>query len=124
MSGSINEVQLIGFTIPGLVVERYALGLDGDATLSLQLHGIQHLFFQLALGQPTADLDEAVRQGGFAMIDMSDDGEIANIRDVSHRACKQSVAAAPAQGIRALNHRTIDGTENQKTANKGRDSSG
>lgn len=52
MSRGINEIQLVGFPIPGLVIERHALGLDGDAPLTLELHGIQYLLFQLALGQP------------------------------------------------------------------------
>jgi hypothetical protein len=60
----------------------HRLRLDGDAALALQVHGIEHLLFHFAVGQSTAQLDEAVGQGRLAVVDVSDDGKIA---DVLHR---------------------------------------
>merc|ERR1711965_1004631 len=84
MAGRVDEVELVGLTVTGGVVERHALRLDGDAAFALQIHGIQHLLLELAVGQPAANLNEAVRQGGFAVINVRDDGEIANVRNVGH----------------------------------------
>ena len=118
VSGGINEIQLVGLAITGRVVQRHALRLDGDATLTLQLHGIQHLFFELTLTEAATDLNKAVRQRGFTMIDVGDDGEVANILDVSHRACKQSVVAAPARGSGTVSS-PEPGDTKTKTANNG-----
>ena len=84
VAGRVDEVELVGLTVTGGVVERHALRLDGDAAFALQIHGIQHLLLELAVGQPAANLNEAVRQGGFAVINVRDDGEIANVRNVGH----------------------------------------
>src|SRR5690606_13447219 len=43
VAGRINEVQLVGFTIAGLVVQGHAVRFDGDAALALQVHRIQNL---------------------------------------------------------------------------------
>ena len=43
MAGSINQVQLIGLAIPRLVAQGDALRLDGNASLALDVHGIEHL---------------------------------------------------------------------------------
>ena len=60
------------------------MSLDGDAALALQVHGVQHLRLHLALGQRAGDLQQAVRQRGLAMIDVSDDAEISDSRGI-HR---------------------------------------
>jgi len=82
MSGGVDKVQLVGFTIPGFKVERDTLGLDGDATLALDIHGIEHLITHLTGAKAPAYLDKAVGDGGFAMVDMGDDGEIADMAEV------------------------------------------
>ena len=79
MAWCINKVQLIGLTILGLVMQANRLCLDGNASLTLQVHGIQHLLGHFALGQTATMLNKAIGQRGFAMIDMSNDGKIANI---------------------------------------------
>ena len=83
----INKIQLVGFAITGLVVQGHTLGLDGNASFPLQLHGIQHLRLQLTVTKAAANLDKAVCQRGFAMVDMGNDGKVADILDVSHKAC-------------------------------------
>jgi len=55
------------------------LGLDGDAALALDIHRVEDLFLHLAQVEATGHLDEAVGERGFAMVDVSDDGEIADI---------------------------------------------
>ena len=96
MAGGVNEVQLVADAVFGGVVERDALRLDGDAAFTLQVHGVEHLRLHLALLEAAAHLDEAVRQGGLAVVDVGDDGEIANILHlgVAHRETGQAQGEA------------------------------
>jgi hypothetical protein len=50
----IDEVQLVGLPVTRAKAQRHALCLDGDAAFALQVHGIEHLVFHLALFQPAA----------------------------------------------------------------------
>ena len=79
MAGRIDQVERIGLAVGGLVVEPNGLRLDGNAALALELHIVEHLFFHLALGQSACRLNQAVSQRGFAMVDMRDDGKIADM---------------------------------------------
>jgi hypothetical protein len=58
-------------------VEADALGLDGDAALALQVHGIEDLGGHLALAERAGKFEQAVGQGGFAVVDVRDDAEVA-----------------------------------------------
>ena len=79
VAGGVDEVELVGLPVAlRCVVERDALRLDGNAALALQIHRIQHLRLHFALGQAAAHLDEAVGEGGFAVVNMGDDGKIAD----------------------------------------------
>ncbi len=51
--------------------------LDGDAAFPLQVHGIQHLGLHLARSQGSGQLQQAVGQRGFAVINMGNDRKIA-----------------------------------------------
>jgi hypothetical protein len=55
--------------------------LDGNASLPLEWHVIKHLVNHLSLGDSTCQFEEAIGESGFAVIDMRDNAEIA---DVSH----------------------------------------
>ena len=85
MARGVDEVQGVGLAVLGLVVQPDRPGLDGDAALLLQVHVVQQLGGHLALLHRVALLDEPVRQGGFSMIDVSDDGKVTNFRLVSHK---------------------------------------
>ena len=86
MAGGVDEVELILLAAHlGGVVQRDRVRLDGDAALALEVHGIQHLGLHLAVLEATADLDEAVGQRGLAVVDVGDDGEVADVLDVGHR---------------------------------------
>ena len=84
MARRVHQIEDIGLAVLGLVVQPHGLGLDGDAALALDIHGIEHLVLHLAVGQPAGELDQPVGQGGFAMVDMGDDGEIADMGKVGH----------------------------------------
>jgi hypothetical protein len=84
MARCVHQIEDIVLAVGRLVVQPHGLGLDGDAALALDIHRIEHLVLHFAVGQPARKLDQAVGQGGFAMVDMGDDGEIPDLRQVSH----------------------------------------
>ena len=75
----VHQVEDVGLAVLRLVIEADGLRLDGDAPLALDVHRIEHLFLHLAQLQPAGGLDQAVGQRRFAMIDMGDDGEVADV---------------------------------------------
>src|SRR5690606_21597437 len=86
VAGGVHQVELIGLPVRGLIGEADGLGLDGDAALALDIHVIKHLLAHLALGQPTGRLDQPVGERGLPMIDVSDNGKIANTSEINHPA--------------------------------------
>ena len=52
---------------------------DGDAALAFQIHGIENLGLHLARVQGTRVLEKAIRQRRLPVVDVSDDGEIADV---------------------------------------------
>ena len=76
-----------------------ALGLDGDAALALQVHRIEHLRVHLALAERAGQLQQAVGQRGFAVVDVRDDAEIADVLGIHVSLCE---CAAPASVLHAL----------------------
>ena len=76
--GGVDEVELVGLAVARLVRQRHGLRLDGDAALALDRIGVEHLRLHLAVGQAAADLDDAVGKRRLAVIDVRDDGEVAD----------------------------------------------
>mgnify|MGYP007077464228 CR=1 FL=1 len=79
MSGSINQIQLVGFTIIGFIVKPDSLGFDGDSPFALNIHGIQNLLLHLAISERTSIMNQPISEGGFTMIDVSNNREIADL---------------------------------------------
>ena len=100
--GRVHQVEDIGLAVLGLVFEANGLRLDGDAALALDIHRIQHLLDHFALGHRAGLLDQPVCERGLAMVDMGDDGEIADIVDLvrAHEAADSSMAARKEESIR------------------------
>ena len=71
-----------------LVGEADGLGLDGDAALLLEVHVVEDLAGHLAVRQPAAGLDQAVGQGALPVVNVGDDGEVADEveRGIGHRS--------------------------------------
>ena len=85
MAGGIDEVELVllAVLLRG-VIQRDRMRLDGDAALALQIHGIEHLRLHLAVFEAAANLDEAVCQRRLAVVNVGDDGEVADVLDIGH----------------------------------------
>ena len=78
MAGSVDEVELVGLAVVRFVHHADGVGLDGDAALALEVHGVEHLRLHLACGERAGQLQQSVRKRGLAMIDMRDNREIAD----------------------------------------------
>ena len=105
----VHQVQLVDLAVLGLVGQPDGLRLDRDAALALQVHAVEHLVGHLALGQRAGDLDQPVGQGGFPVVDMGYDREIADVvdRGVGHVPVVSGSAvggrkAGPRRGAAAL----------------------
>jgi hypothetical protein len=79
MAGGVDQVQDVVAPVMRLVVQSHGLGLDGDAAFALDIHAVEHLRLHLARGQPAGGLDQPVGEGGFPVVDMGDDREVADI---------------------------------------------
>lgn len=79
MTGCIDQIQIVGFSVVGLIAQFNGFQFDGDAALSFQFHAVQHLRLHLAIGEHTGFFDQAVGQGGFPVINMCNNAEISNI---------------------------------------------
>ncbi|MGY4329105.1 hypothetical protein ACVWWG_003522 [Bradyrhizobium sp. LB7.2] len=81
MARRVHQVEDVILAVPGVVFQPNRLRLDSDAALALDVHGIEHLLLpgHFAVGEAAGDLDQTVGQRRFAMVDMGDDGEIANV---------------------------------------------
>jgi len=53
--------------------------LDRDPTLPLEVHGVEDLVAELPVFHRPAALDEAVGERRFAVIDVGDDAEVADV---------------------------------------------
>ena len=84
MARRVNQIQLIDLSILRLVIQLHGAGLDGDAPFPLQIHVVQQLVFHLALGDRPALFQQPVRQGGLAVVNVGDDGKIADIALFRH----------------------------------------
>ncbi len=95
VSRRVDKIQHIGLAICGLEVERDALGLDGNAPLPFQIHGVEHLFRHFPVAESLAHLDKAISKRRLAVINMGDDGKIT---DVLHAGeLPETVALEPGQ---------------------------
>ena len=79
VAGGVDQVELISLAVVRGIHHAHGVGLDGDAALALQVHGIEHLGLHLARGQRSGQLQQAVGQRGFAMVDVRDDREVADV---------------------------------------------
>src|SRR5262245_1959981 len=71
-------MQSVEVSILCLISDRHRVGLDRDATFTLQVHRIENLVFGLSSGDCARGFEEPVSEGRFAVIDMGDNRKVAN----------------------------------------------
>ena len=83
--GRVDQVERVDLAVPSLVVQPHGPGLDGDPLLALEVHGVEHLAGHLARIDRVGRLQQAIREGRLAVIDMRDDAEVPNALRGDHR---------------------------------------
>ena len=78
MAGRVDQVELIGVAVAGVVHHAHGVRLDGDAALALEIHRVEDLRLHLPRGQRAGELQQPVGERGFAVVDVRDDREIAD----------------------------------------------
>ena len=101
MPGGVDQVQHVIPPVGGPVGEAYRLRLDRDSALALELHAVEHLLAHLALGQSAAGLDQPVGERGLAVVDVGDDGEVADPGEVGHGPAYSNAVRAQQAGASA-----------------------
>jgi len=78
MPRCIDQVELVGIPVLSLVVQPHGLGLDGDTSFPFDIHLVEKLVLLFPLRKGPREFEQAVGKGRFAVIDMGDDGKIAD----------------------------------------------
>jgi hypothetical protein len=81
MTRGVNQIENIVDAGVRAVVKPYGLSLDGNAPLTFQIHFVKELVLLVPVGNRSGILKKAVSQGRFAVIDVSDNGEVADSAD-------------------------------------------
>ncbi|CCY18709.1 1-deoxy-D-xylulose 5-phosphate reductoisomerase [Eubacterium sp. CAG:786] len=87
VTGGVDEVEDVVLAVVGVIFKTYCARLDGDAALALDVHVIKKLLLHIAEGNGLGLLQDSVGKGGFAVVDVCDDAEVAylgKIASVSH----------------------------------------
>ena len=76
VTGRVDEVQAVGLAVSRHVFEPDGPGLDRDPLLALEVHRVQDLARHLLRVDRVRQLEQAVGEGRFAVIDVGDDREV------------------------------------------------
>ena len=75
----VNQVEHVDLTVVGLVREPDRVRFDGDPALALEIHAVENLRLHLAGLQGARHLEKTVGQRRLAMVDVGNDGEVADV---------------------------------------------
>ena len=79
VTGRVDEIEYVILAVFGGIVEFDRARLDGDAAFALQIHIVKQLILHVALLHGAGQLQNAVCERGLAVVDVRDDGEIADM---------------------------------------------
>ena len=83
MAGGVDDID--AHAAPG---NRAVFGCDGDAALPFQVEGVHEPLFQLLSVPEDAALPEhGIHQGGFAVVYVGDNGDVAQVVVLGFKAC-------------------------------------
>ena len=119
MARRVHQVELIDPPVPRLVGKAHGLRLDGDAALALELHGVEDLVAELALLDPAAGQDQAIGERRLAVVDMGDDGEIADMREIGHPGQPRSTAPVALETAATMRSPTASISASVRVASRG-----
>ena len=75
----VDEVELVGLPVVGVVHHADGVGLDRDAALALDVHRVEQLRLHVALLHRVGELEDAVGDGRLAVVDVRNDREVADM---------------------------------------------
>ncbi len=75
----VDEVELVGLAVIGVVHDAHGIRLDGDAALALDVPGVEQLRLPVALLHGAGELEDAVGNRRLAVVDVRNDGEVADV---------------------------------------------
>ena len=81
-------MQLVGLAVAGRVEDADGLGLDRDAALALEVHGVEHLGAHRPRVDGLRHLEDAVGERRLPVVDVGDDREVADVCLVGHVFCE------------------------------------
>jgi hypothetical protein len=71
----VDQIKYIVLIIK-TIIHLNGMALDGDAPFPFQIHIVQGLRLQVPVSNSSCNLQEPIRQGAFAVINVRDDAEI------------------------------------------------
>ena len=82
MPRGVNQIQFVVFATV-LDSHRHSTRFDRDSTLSLELHVVEQLFLHFTFLDNASVFEQSVGERTFAVIDVRDDAEVADILRVN-----------------------------------------
>ena len=79
VAGGVDQVQVVGLAVGGLVLDPHGLRLDRDPALALEVHRVEHLRLHFRRVDGAGELEDAVGQRRLAVVDVGDDREVADV---------------------------------------------
>ena len=79
MAGGVYEVEFVLLPIGSPVGHPHRRSFNGNPLLPLQVHLVEELLLHLAGVNGAGELQEPVCQGGFAVVYVGDDAEVADV---------------------------------------------
>src|SRR5271157_5572770 len=79
MPGSIYKIEYIFITVVGLIVEPDRMRLDRNATLTFEIHGVQHLLHHFSGAYGPCKFKQPVGKGGLSVVNMCNYRKITDV---------------------------------------------
>ena len=98
MARCVDKVELVGFTIFRRVRQGNTLRFNSNTALALNIHGIENLSGHFTLGQASTNLNKAVCDGRFAMVNMGNNRKVSDVTEIGQgvfttiKKCERSLA--------------------------------
>ena len=79
----IDQVELIRLAVVGVIGHADGIGLNRNAALALDIHGVEQLRLHVALVDGMGKLEDAVTDRGLAMVDVRNNREVTDVGNVN-----------------------------------------
>ena len=73
VSGRVDEVQNVGLAVFRRILDPHRVGLNRNATLALDIHGVEHLLLHVAFSYGSGQLDKPVGKRRLTVVNVCHD---------------------------------------------------